>query len=266
MGEALKVYWWRLDYPRQGNFGDELTPVLIRDVFGRDCTWASPELCDLAGAGSIVEFLVETRGTNRPVIWGSGFMRDGDSVVSDRDFQICAVRGRLSKRRVAASERTVAVGDPGLLASLLLSRIPSKKYDIGILPHWADAGLPLVRQLSTERTVKVIDATSEPRKVIREVMECRSLLSSSLHGLIVADSLGVPNAHLRLSDNRLIGDRHKFRDYYSLFNDVDRHVVVEPGRIVGKNISIVARMIEDGFKEPADLEDTKKHLLDALPY
>ena len=45
------------------------------------------------------------------------------------------------------------------------------------------------------------------------IASCRFLFSSSLHGLIFADSYSVPNAHLRLS-TRVLGAEHKFRDYY----------------------------------------------------
>ena len=38
-----------------------------------------------------------------------------------------------------------------------------------------------------------------------------------MHGLVLADALGIPNRRARVSD-RLIGGDYKFADYYSVFD------------------------------------------------
>ena len=48
--------------------------------------------------------------------------------------------------------------------------------------------------------------------VIHEIAKCEHILSSSLHGLVVADALGIPNGWIKLSD-RVVGDGFKFKDY-----------------------------------------------------
>jgi hypothetical protein len=60
----------------------------------------------------------------------------------------------------------------------------------------------------------VIDVRREPEAVFRDVAACESILSSSLHGLITADSFRIPSAWAGLSD-KVIGDGFKFRDYFS---------------------------------------------------
>jgi hypothetical protein len=63
------------------------------------------------------------------------------------------------------------------------------------------------------------------------------VLSSSLHGLIAADALGVPNAWIGLSD-ALRGGDFKFRDYYGVFGiepcmlGLSRDLLVDPGPAV----------------------------------
>ena len=54
--------------------------------------------------------------------------------------------------------------------------------------------------------------------------QCKFILSSALHGLICADSLNIPNKHIILG-NDVIGGEYKFKDYYSVFKDVDYHPV-----------------------------------------
>ena len=50
--------------------------------------------------------------------------------------------------------------------------------------------------------------------MIADLTSCELIFSSSLHGLIVADSFGIPNIHMELSD-KLVGGNFKFEDYYS---------------------------------------------------
>ncbi len=56
-----------------------------------------------------------------------------------------------------------------------------------------------------------------PSAVIKQIAECECIVSSSLHGLIIADSLGIPNIHVKVTNN-LLGDGFKFDDYYSAYH------------------------------------------------
>ena len=49
------------------------------------------------------------------------------------------------------------------------------------------------------------------------ISECECIISSSLHGLIIADSFLIPNQMVHLTD-KLYGDGFKFDDYYSNFD------------------------------------------------
>jgi hypothetical protein len=50
--------------------------------------------------------------------------------------------------------------------------------------------------------------------VTNEITNSEFVVSSSLHGLIIADAFGIPNARLRISD-RMPGGDWKFMDYFS---------------------------------------------------
>ena len=47
-----------------------------------------------------------------------------------------------------------------------------------------------------------------------DIDKCDFILSSSLHGIIVADSFNIPNAWIYLTD-KVIGKGFKFHDYFS---------------------------------------------------
>ena len=54
-------------------------------------------------------------------------------------------------------------------------------------------------------------------QVIHEIACCKFIISSSLHGLIIAHSLGIPTVAFEIQDTPLRGGRFKFRDYYSAY-------------------------------------------------
>lgn len=57
--------------------------------------------------------------------------------------------------------------------------------------------------------------------VYEQIGSCEYVLSSSLHGLIISDSFGIPNLHIKVTNN-MRGDGFKFEDYYSGFGLTDK--------------------------------------------
>jgi pyruvyltransferase len=96
---------------------------------------------------------------------------------------------------------------------MLLPRIytPSeaKRFGVGVVPHYADA---LAVDI-TDPAVSVIDVLSDWRRVIDRITECQTIISSSLHGLIIAEAYGVP-ATWFTRNRGVVGNGFKFRDYY----------------------------------------------------
>lgn len=62
--------------------------------------------------------------------------------------------------------------------------------------------------------ILLIDVDRSANEVVHDIARCNMIASSSLHGLIVADSLGLPSIWLKLSDD-VAGDGFKFHDYSS---------------------------------------------------
>ena len=137
-----------------------------------------------------------------------------------RDMCFHAVRGELTRRsveRMTGRTLDIPTGDGGILADELLDTLPEKRYDIGIVPHVCDLNDPAVTDLlGRYENAKFINVKDDPIAVLTEIAQCRCILSSSLHGLIAADSFHIPNLHIVFSD-RPLGDGYKFDDYYSAY-------------------------------------------------
>ncbi len=120
-----------------------------------------------------------------------------------------ALRGALSRDALGA-QHTLPLGDPGLFAAAMLPGRPVRK-GIGIVPHYIDKPAPMVAALSQLPGVRIIDVKAGGMEVVAQIAQCAVVLSSSLHGLVVADALGLPNHRLQFL-GRLKGGDHKFLD------------------------------------------------------
>ncbi len=230
MDRAVPFY-----YARINNMGDLLNPLIVRRCFGLETQRQSFLTGQLCGIGScLVQYCYHgnaamrlqqfINGFLRPqvYIWGTGFINydDCQGRFFKRRMRFCALRGELTRQRVermTGRSLDIPTGDAGILASALLDELPEKAYDVGIIPHLCDLSDPAVQALAEKYgSALLIDVRDEPLAVLRQIAQCRAVLSSSLHGLIAADSFGVPNLHVVFGD-RLLGDGYKFDDYYSAY-------------------------------------------------
>lgn len=191
---------WFTDHP---NFGDVLAPIVVAHVSN-----ATPVLVSrrcrgkVLAVGSILQRLAE-----RDIVWGSGAIRDAP-IVPPPGVTFCAVRGPLTRALVRGDVPEV-YGDPAILLPLIYTPPTFKRDKVGVIPH--------VREItsvhSADPLVSMIDVRSDWRDVIDRMVECEAVLSSSLHGLIVAEAYGVPAVWFTASD-KVGGQGFKFRDYY----------------------------------------------------
>lgn len=254
----LKVYWWRYRYPEKLNFGDEITPYIIEAILGRKCEWTNIKECEIAGAGSILEILQRYSEGHHIKVWGSGFIKEGPpNGCKNLDFY--AVRGPSSLGRVQA-DREIALGDPGILSNLAFkpSRIVSHK--VGIVFHYIDRDNPALERIKNNPHYKLIDPLQTPEQVVRDITSCEFILSSSLHGLIVADSFKVPNYWMPLSD-KVAGGDYKFNDYYASTN---RKLIKQPVTILTDQ-----RAIDEAahaYRRIENLRRLQKELIKSFPF
>jgi autotransporter strand-loop-strand O-heptosyltransferase len=105
--------------------------------------------------------------------------------------------------------------------------------------------------------IKIINITSDVYEFINQVLECEFILSSSLHGLIVADAYGIPNHRVEIS-SLIHGGDFKYLDYYASVSRKHYHPLV-------LNTDIKIEDINSLKFETGDISNVDK-LLDNSPW
>jgi hypothetical protein len=205
--------WWTVD-PHPGNMGDLLTPCVLQ-AYGHSARRAPREEADWFFIGSTIRFA-------RPgaTVAGAGVIDRRDRI--EPRARYLAVRGPITADLVrrAGGEPPSVLGDPAMLLPRFHNSPVEQTEKVGLVPHYVDRDDPQVVAWSGP----VIDVLRDnPLRVVDEIRKCQTVLSSSLHGIVVAHAYGIPAAWVRLGD-RLCGDDVKFEDYAaSVGIDLKRH-------------------------------------------
>jgi pyruvyltransferase len=191
-------------------------------------------------------------------MWGAGVERELPQMVRRfflkswfRKLDIRAVRGPMSRDYLIrlGHKCPEVYGDPAILMPLIYAGQGEKKYDFSIIP-----------QLVTEKGVreKYPDAhiismnTDDYKGVIDQIVQSRLIVSSSLHGVILADVYGVPSVWYRGLGKEI---DFKYKDYYAS---------------TGRYVEWIPTCVEEALQcNPLPLPDLKllqEGLLSTFPY
>ncbi|MDI3213094.1 polysaccharide pyruvyl transferase family protein [Arthrobacter sp. AL12] len=239
----LRLFWWapgrnlRLAWPeaktnpgvwirlglRTGriatNFGDELSSHVVEAVTRRQVQWAEPRSAELVAIGSVLG-LYAAMGSGAAV-WGTGIrepISPGEAeLLKGRLGPILAVRGNHTRDALGLPSST-ALGDAGMLAPMFASRSTLRKKGVLAIPHfraWSSrSGRETVKQL-TKVDIDIAEPTLHPRAMIERISNSSLVLTSSLHGLILGHSLGVPTQLVSWDGEADQEPDFKYADYFS---------------------------------------------------
>lgn len=207
--QRVKMWWMKTPYP--GNFGDVLSPWIVDRVTGIPPKFGARNNSLLA-IGSIIKF-----GTEKSSIWGSGTPHLDDKLNPNANY--LAVRGPLTRDLVLRNGGNCPeiFGDPGLLLPKYLPVNPEKnpKYKIGLIQH---VGHSKTRNIHPEiKQISLLGAAPEViSRVVDEITDCEMVLSTSLHGIIIANAYGIPARWCVFGDDMtaISGDGTKYKDYF----------------------------------------------------
>lgn len=207
--DSRRMFWSATD--ERPNFGDMIGPYLYRALTGREPRRVLPRNRSLRTVtltvGSILRWVQDDS-----IVWGSGIIARDD--VFPEPHATHAVRGPLSRQRYVEMgyDCPEVYGDPAILLPRLYTPTIARSGGVlGVIPHYGDAWIAAER-FGGQTAIEVIDVLQPVEQVVDRILRCDQVVSSSLHGIVVAQSYGIPAAWLRLSD-RLVGDDVKFADY-----------------------------------------------------
>lgn len=209
----IKVHWGR----GLNNFGDCLQPDTLRHYGLTPVYVPSMGKSDIIMAGTILQWLDKDY---EGIIIGTGGDQD---ICCFKKARIIGVRGELTRNQILPpsiyNKNSCLLGDCGLLARLVYPEKINKSHKLGIIPHFMDLKNEVIKELlvNYKNEIILISPLDSPRKVVRRIKECEYIISSSLHGLIIADAFNIPNRRWvdrKTMPNVDFYDR-KFIDYYS---------------------------------------------------
>ncbi len=228
-------------FSERDNLGDSINPLILGKVLGVEFENTDAYHCEITGIGSglrrfffdyssmslarrIFRKSLSVLYSNPVILWSAGLTKTplGTEGLARKNVIPSCVRGKLSRKFVERVLRRsypdCVTGDAGLLAAELLAGNEEKIFKLGIIPHDSERLEPEFARLSAQiPQSKIIDVRGDVIANLKAIAQCECIVSSSLHGLIVADSLGIPNRRIVLT-NKLTGDGFKFDDYYSVFS------------------------------------------------
>ena len=241
------------------NFGDALTPWLIRAITGHEALWTNDHRA--------FKYMVTGSILNDPIaetciVWGAG-VANRDTYIR-KPVEIRAVRGPRTREILlrCGIECPEVYGDPGLLSPRFFTPTGwGTKYELGVIPHVVDYNYAREKYWKNPN-VLVIDLMRPVPEVLELISQCKTLVSSSLHGIIASHAYGKPCGWVKFS-GKILGDNTKFYDYYESVGKFD-----EPGPLnLEENNPPVVEIIDWVHHLPKrDLKIDLDKLYNACPF
>lgn len=210
-GEGLSLYYWR--EPHWANFGDFLSLKLVEriveqpvDVYNKKKHGADRKLLAI---GSILYFAKQG-----DVVWGSGVngKRPFREEYQFDDLDVRAVRGPLTENFLKENfgiEVPRVYGDPALLVPYFFpefKKSENPQHDYIVIPHYSEK-----KFFPLQEDGSVVYPTDPWDEVIKKILDSKFVISSSLHGIILAEAYGIPARLLRITEKEPF---LKYQDYY----------------------------------------------------
>ncbi|MCB9201629.1 MAG: polysaccharide pyruvyl transferase family protein [Flavobacteriales bacterium] len=203
----------------KGNFGDDLNPYIFYNLLGDFNSY--PEDIDFIGIGSILDekFLCnKIRPNSKKIIFGSGVREFHFKIDNRKNYDIQFVRGPISAKVIGNVDY---ITDSAYLLKLLdKTQIFEKKYELSYIPYFKHVNLfnwDLFEKLTNIHVIlphKPIDI------VIDEIKKSKKIISTAMHGAIVADIYRIPWVRGRMNTNIVESHLTTELKWYDWYNSI----------------------------------------------
>lgn len=259
--KEIGLYWWRGSHI---NIGDEINHDIVEYVSGRKVRKTEIQNADLLAIGSVIQFPQRSKSIfsrKQPYnVWGSGTL-SAENLVHQEKFYLSSVRGPLTKS-LFPGNGVSSFGDPGILSSAVWEPSNQKKYNWGLIPHFSQMDRPWVQRLIQSDKVALIDVRDpDIPGTMSKISSCNSIASTSLHGLVIADSYQIPSAWL-WDGAPHSGGAWKFFDYFA---GINRHLS-DPVQCAKLNSLDDIDIESKSFSHFQLIEVMKKNVYNSFPF
>lgn len=226
----------------RGNFGDFINYLFWNSLCKKKfkVNFDKDKSHHFLTTGSILEF-----ATDKSIIFGTGFISSGSDLGGGKwasksnqkhctPSHIYSVRGKLTRDKLIRMGIPCpeSYGDPLLLFPAFYNPRPQNiSNTIGIIPHYVDKNSPELNSLksfliSQGYSIKIINIITYNNysKFINEIASCDTIISSSLHGVIMGLVYNKKTIFRKFS-NKLAGNIYKFYDFFSSLSVQYNYVV-----------------------------------------
>ena len=271
---CLLTYAWRkvLVYDQKkllgtyygSNFGDDIGPILVGKLSHMDVCLSDSNRADqfsptqriLFSVGSIVAL-----ARRNAVIWGSGNLNSdftllladtdefvGTPLVTESAVFFLGVRGPLTRLQTMMQARQIppVIGDPALLLGTLFPRetlsSTAPVHDLCLILHYADKKW----DQKFPKTMHRVDIEAPFLDFLKRLMTCRRVVSSSLHGVIVAHAYNIPALPVRLG-NAVAGHNFKFHDHFRSGGNYELEAIADWEKSGIPDVDKMTKMASEAF-------------------
>lgn len=204
----INLIWWS----KKKNLGDYLSRVVC-DWMAKEYSLNMDKECkktkSLMAIGSVITFAIDDA-----TVWGSGILGVNEIPVLYnkrlfRKLDIRAVRGPFTRHVLLSSgyDCPEVYGDPAIIMPYIYKGLNLKKtYAVSIVQHHS-------RIYKSERKDfhYINIETHDYKQFIDEICSSKKIISSSLHGIILAETYGVPAVFF---NDGMEDQLFKFWDWY----------------------------------------------------
>lgn len=244
----INLIWWK----KKENLGDYLSFVVYNwmlEYFNLDLNHPVSKTKYFMGIGSVITFL-----SKDSTVWGSGILsvKQIKTIFDEKNFRkldIRSVRGPLTRHvLVSAGYNCPEIyGDPAILMPFIYKpENIEKKYEVSVVKHFS-----LNEEIEQGNLHSINIKTTDYKFFIDEICSSKKIISSSLHGIILAETYGIPA--IFLSDG-MEEQLFKFWDWY-----------LSTGRTDIRFAKTIEEALEMAAMKLPELDEMRKGLIRCFP-
>ncbi|QJR80187.1 polysaccharide pyruvyl transferase family protein [Alteromonas pelagimontana] len=249
--EKKLIFWWQSKKDPRPNIGDYVAYDLVNRIIamkGKQITDKKDHSNKLVSVGSVLHF-----ANTGDTIWGTGLNKKmADKVNRFKKLDVRAVRGPLTRDYLMKRDIEVPqiYGDPAILLPYFypkkLMEQPQKK-DFIIINHMND---DMAKYAGHEE--HLVTPMQYPGSFIESIVNSKLVISSSLHGVIIAEAYGVPAIFFDSGSGEAM---FKYEDYYQ-----------GTGRRDIPKVTTIEEALSREIVSPPDFTPIAKKLYNAFPF